>query len=58
MNPNITKFLMKFLNRYRAGVRDIVREKNEVIKEAQAKIDALKIEHIKKQINQYDKSGS
>ncbi len=49
---------MKFLNRYRAGVRDIVREKNEVIKEAQAKIDALKIEHIKKQINQYDKSGS
>lgn len=49
---------MKFLNRYRANVRDIVREKSEVIKKAQAKIDALKIEHIKKQIKHYDKSGS
>lgn len=49
---------MKFLARYRASVQDVVHEKNEVIKEAQAKIDALKIEHIKKQINQYDQSGT
>lgn len=58
MNKNITKLLMKFLARYRASVQDVVHEKNEVIKEAQAKIDALKIEHIKKQINQYDQSGT
>lgn len=58
MNQNITKLLMKFINRYRAGMRDIVHEKKEVIKEAQAKIDALKIEHVKKKINQYDKPGN
>ncbi len=58
MNQNITKLIMKFLNSYRANVRDIVHEKSEGIKEAQAKIDALKVEHIKKQISQYDKSGN
>ena len=58
MNQNITKLLMKFLARYRANVQDVAHEKNEVIKEAQAKIDALKIDHVKKQINQYDQSGN
>jgi len=50
MNSNVIKLIMKFLNHYRANVNDIMRQKNEVVKEAQAKIDALKIEHIKKQI--------
>lgn len=58
MNQNITKLLMKFLARYRANVQDVAHEKNEIVKEAQAKIDALKIEHVKKQINQYDQSGN
>jgi len=58
MNSNITKLLMKFLARYQSNVQDVVHEKNEVVKEAQAKIDALKIAHIKKQINQYDQPGN
>lgn len=57
-NNHVLEIIMRFLNRYHANVRAIVEEKNNVVKEAQAKIDALKIEHIKKQINQYDKSGN
>ncbi|NMC51959.1 hypothetical protein GYA54_04575 [Candidatus Kuenenbacteria bacterium] len=58
MNTNITKLLMKLLSHYQASVQDIAHEKNKIVKEAQAKIDALKIEHVKKQINQYDQSGN
>ena len=58
MNQGVTKLILKFLDRYRANVKDVVHEKQEVIKEAQAKIDALKIEYIKKQINQHDKPGN
>ena len=55
MNQKIIKLLMKFLNHYRANVNDIMRQKNEVVEEAQVKINTLKSEHIKKQIDQYDK---
>lgn len=57
MNAEITKLIMKFFNRYQVNVRDSIHEKNEIVKEAQAKIDAFKIEQVKKQINQYDKIG-
>lgn len=56
MNQNIAKLLMKFLAHYQSNVQDVVHEKSKIIKEAQAKIDALKIEYVKKQINQYDQS--
>jgi len=58
MNSHVTKLIIKFLNHYRANVRDIAHEKHEIVKESQVKIDRLKIKYIKNQINQYDKSGN
>lgn len=58
MNTDAIKRVMKFFDRYRANVREIKSEKAGIIKEAQAKIDALKIEYLKKKLNQHDSSGS
>lgn len=51
MNSLLLKVIKKLLGRFKADVQLAVEEKSKIIKEAQEKIDALKIEHIKKQVS-------